>query len=190
MMAKTIRLIGRILHRLSNTCRRYYLQLKYPGLSIDRHTVMERGCKIICIDGGKMELVHSFISAGAYLFADKGAKVMLDHVHVGRYSHIVSKASITLQFGVSIAEMVVIRDQDHVIHPDHTAAGIVSYRLGAIVIGKHAWIAAKATILKGVTVGDHAIIAASAVVTKPVPRAEVWGGIPAKFIKKISNSIP
>lgn len=50
-------------------------------------------------------------------------------------------------------------------------------------IGNHVWIGMNATIMKGVTIGDNAIIAASALVTKDVPAGEIWGGVPAKFIK-------
>ena len=39
-------------------------------------------------------------------------------------------------------------------------------------------------ILKGVHIGDGAIIAAGSVATKYIPNNEIWGGNPAKFIKK------
>ncbi len=52
-------------------------------------------------------------------------------------------------------------------------------------IGNGAFIGAGALIMKGVTVGDRAVIGAQAVVTKNVPPDEIWGGNPAKFIKKI-----
>ena len=42
-----------------------------------------------------------------------------------------------------------------------------------------------ATIMGGVTIGKGSIIGANALVTKNVPPMEVWGGVPAKFIKKI-----
>lgn len=51
-------------------------------------------------------------------------------------------------------------------------------------IGKHVWVGMNATIMKGVTIGDNAIIAAGALVTKDVPAGEIWGGVPARFIKK------
>jgi acetyltransferase-like isoleucine patch superfamily enzyme len=33
-----------------------------------------------------------------------------------------------------------------------------------------------------VTVGERAVVAAGAVATKDIPKDEVWGGIPARFI--------
>lgn len=52
------------------------------------------------------------------------------------------------------------------------------------VIGKGVWIGANVVILQDVVIGDRAIIAAGAVVTRNVPASEIWGGVPAKFIKK------
>lgn len=55
-----------------------------------------------------------------------------------------------------------------------------------IIIGDDVFIGANSTILKGVTIGDKAIIGAGSVVTKDIPSMEIWGGNPAKFIKKVS----
>jgi acetyltransferase-like isoleucine patch superfamily enzyme len=49
------------------------------------------------------------------------------------------------------------------------------------------WIGANATICPGVSIGDGAVIAAGAVVTENVPDNTVYGGVPAKFIKKIKE---
>lgn len=53
-----------------------------------------------------------------------------------------------------------------------------------IIIGDGIWIGARSIILDGVTIGDNSIIAAGSVVTKNVPSFEIWGGCPAKMIKK------
>lgn len=56
-----------------------------------------------------------------------------------------------------------------------------------IKIGKNVWIGANATILPGVSIGDNAVIAAGAVVAKDVPENTVFGGVPAKIIKKLEG---
>lgn len=52
-----------------------------------------------------------------------------------------------------------------------------------IKIGHHCWVGTGAMVLQGVTIGDGAVVAAGAVVTKDIPSNEVWGGVPAKFIR-------
>lgn len=54
-----------------------------------------------------------------------------------------------------------------------------------IVIKQDSFIGAHSIILKGVTIGSRSVIAAGAVVTKNVPDDEMWGGCPARFIKKL-----
>jgi acetyltransferase-like isoleucine patch superfamily enzyme len=54
-----------------------------------------------------------------------------------------------------------------------------------ISIGNDVFIGANSIILKGVIVGDRAIIGAGSIVTKNIPEDEIWGGNPAKFIRKI-----
>jgi len=56
-----------------------------------------------------------------------------------------------------------------------------------VIIKEGAWLCTRCIILPGVTVGEHAVVAAGAVVCKDVPPCEVWGGVPAKFIKKIGK---
>jgi len=55
-----------------------------------------------------------------------------------------------------------------------------------VVIEDNVFIGAHSTILKGVTIGENAIIGAGAIVTKDVPPNEIWGGNPAKVIRKVA----
>ena len=54
-----------------------------------------------------------------------------------------------------------------------------------IHLGKKVWIGSGAIVLPGVSIGDNSVIAAGSVVTKDIPENSVYGGNPAKFIKKI-----
>lgn len=55
-----------------------------------------------------------------------------------------------------------------------------------VSIKKLAFIGARSVIYKGVVIGERSCIAAGSVVVKSVPDGELWGGNPAKFIKKIN----
>ncbi len=55
---------------------------------------------------------------------------------------------------------------------------------GTITVGPDVFIGVRALIMPGVTLGQGAIIGGGAVVTKDVPAWEIWGGNPAKLIKK------
>lgn len=52
-----------------------------------------------------------------------------------------------------------------------------------IVVGNNVFIGVRSMIMPGVHIGDRCIIAAGSVVTKDVPSNQVWGGVPARFIK-------
>ena len=55
---------------------------------------------------------------------------------------------------------------------------------GNTIIGNDVWIGAEALIMPGVQIADGAVIASRAVVTKNVGAYEIWGGNPARLIKK------
>ncbi len=55
-----------------------------------------------------------------------------------------------------------------------------------VVIEDDVFIGTSSIICKGVTIGARSIVAAGSVVTKSIPHDEMWGGNPAKFIKKIN----
>lgn len=54
----------------------------------------------------------------------------------------------------------------------------------SIIIGDNVFVGTRCIITKGVTIGNNSIIAAGSVVVCNIPPNEVWGGAPAKFIKK------
>jgi chloramphenicol O-acetyltransferase type B len=55
---------------------------------------------------------------------------------------------------------------------------------GDVVIGNDVWIAEGVTVLSGVTIGDGAVIASTATVTRSVGPYEIWGGNPARLIRR------
>lgn len=55
---------------------------------------------------------------------------------------------------------------------------------GDTVIGNDVWIGVEAMIMPGLKIADGAVIGARSLVTKDVGPYEIWGGNPAKLIKK------
>ncbi|MFV0576840.1 MAG: sugar O-acetyltransferase [Vibrio sp.] len=54
-----------------------------------------------------------------------------------------------------------------------------------IVVEDDVWIGGNSVILQGVTIGARSVIAANSVVNKDVPPDSLYGGTPAKLIRKI-----
>lgn len=62
-----------------------------------------------------------------------------------------------------------------------------NYKTAPIIIGNNVFIGGGCIILKGISIGDGAILAAGSVVARDIPPGEIWGGNPARFIKKSGN---
>lgn len=100
---------------------------------------------------------------------------------------IVAKESVTIGDNVKIGGSTKIYDTDfHSInYDDRVTNSDINPGVKPVEIKEGAFIGAFIIILKGVTIGEHSVIGAGSVVTKNIPPNEVWGGNPAKFIKKL-----
>ncbi|MEO9210151.1 MAG: acyltransferase [Ginsengibacter sp.] len=133
-----------------------------------------------------MTINNSNIGFGTHIKVDSGGSISISKSFIGRNCVITSKSSIMIKGNCLIAEMVVIRDQDHQLDSLCLPANQQSFTCAPIEINENVWVASKATILKGVSIGKGSVVAASAVVTKSIGSHELWGGIPAKYIKNLS----
>lgn len=61
--------------------------------------------------------------------------------------------------------------------------------LGKVSIGDEVFIGMNTLIVNSVEIGEGAVLAAGSVVTKDIPAWEIWGGNPAKFIKKRESRV-
>lgn len=86
-----------------------------------------------------------------------------------------------ISHNVRIYTQSAVADQDFMCSPIETYSCNVS-------IGDGCWIGANVFINPGVSIGDNSIVGANSVVTKNVPQNQIWGGVPARFIReKIIN---
>lgn len=186
-------LLNRIYRRVFETgsvfasfLRIVHLRLKYPGAKINFGCRISSSCLISCTDDSSMILENVIIRQNAVLIADRGGKLRIVDSYIGFGCVIVAGVSIEIDENCALAEMVVIRDQDHKFGDgrDLRSSGM---RHSPIKLGKNIWVGSKASILRGVTIGDNAVIGASAVVTKEIAAGSVAVGIPARVINQIDE---
>ena len=119
------------------------------------------------------------------IFKAPGAVIELDdraggsNVVLGAYEHIYIGKDVNLGAGCKIL--------DNDFHSLDLEERIADVNIGhaPVRIEDGAFIGTNAIIMKGVTVGERSVIAAGAIVVKSVPPGEIWGGNPAKFIRKL-----
>jgi len=99
-----------------------------------------------------------------------------------------SRSSITIGNRVLIGANAKIYDHDfHPASPKLRNSGKEQDHVATrpVIIEDDVFIGADCIVLKGVAIGKGSVIAAGSVVVKNVPAGEIWGGNPAKFIKKL-----
>lgn len=96
---------------------------------------------------------------------------------------------ITIGNNVKVGALTIITDTDaHSINPVYRASSKTDFadaNKAPILIKDNAFIGANCFVCKGVTIGENSIVGACSVVTKSIPDNEIWGGNPARFIKKL-----
>ena len=69
-------------------------------------------------------------------------------------------------------------------HSLDTSKSGVRWKQHTVSFGDGCFIGANTIICSNISIGKNAIVGAGSVVTKSIPDNEIWGGNPAKFIKK------
>lgn len=93
--------------------------------------------------------------------------------------------SVTLEDDATLAQRVLVLTHTNVGYKDHPLQKYFPKFSKPVVFKKGCFVGAATTILPGVTIGESSFIAAGSVVTSNVPKESVYGGVPAKLIRKI-----
>jgi acetyltransferase-like isoleucine patch superfamily enzyme len=114
----------------------------------------------------------------------KEASIIIeDEVFVGSNCEFNISGKIRLGKKTMIASGCKFIDHDHGMSINEPM-NLQVQRIEPIDIGEEVWIGANSIVLKGVTIGRGAVIAAGSVLTRNVGEYEIFGGVPAKLIKR------
>ncbi len=187
--------------KIKRTLINWYINKKLDWLGVERscstfngfvYLFIEKGAEIILGENFIMQSGPSYtIDAGVYskIEIKKGAKLIIGN-NVG-----VSSTSIHVHNEVSIGDNVNIGSGCLIMDTDfHSLSSQIRLNRDVdmshaktvpVTIGDNVFIGAHCVIGKGISIGSSSIIAAGSVVVKSIPESEIWGGNPARFIRKI-----
>lgn len=112
----------------------------------------------------------------------RGTTVLgIDKLRIGESSVISFRCLLDARGGITIGDSVVIASDVHFITGTHFPdSDTFDYALLPIVVGDHAWIASRATVLPDVTIGRGAVVGATSLVREDVAEMDIVAGVPAK----------
>jgi acetyltransferase-like isoleucine patch superfamily enzyme len=125
----------------------------------------------------------------SFIRIDENAKINIgDNVGMSCIT-LWAKSAIFIGNNVKLGADVIIMDSDmHALDyllRRKVETDSINAKCSSIIIGDDVFVGTRTIITKGVTIGNRSIIAAGSVVSRSIPEDEIWGGNPAKFIKKI-----
>jgi len=103
-----------------------------------------------------------------------------ENLKLGKNFDIGTFTYINSHFGVEIGDNIQIGS-----HCSIYSHSTIDSKKGKVILKKNCKIGTHSTIMPNVTIGENSVVAAYSFVTKNVPNNEIWGGIPAKFLKKL-----
>ena len=101
-------------------------------------------------------------------------------LNLGKNFDIGTFTYINAKFGVTIEDDVQIGS-----HCSICSHSTIDKKQGSVILKKNCRIGTHSTIMPNVTIGENSKVAAHSFINKNIPKNEIWGGVPAKLIKKL-----
>lgn len=105
-----------------------------------------------------------------------------ENLKMGKNFDIGTFTYINCRYGVKIEDAVQIGS-----HCSIYSHSTIDSKKGPVILSKNCKIGTHSTVMPNVTIGENAVVAAHSFVNKNIPKNEMWGGIPARFIANIKN---
>lgn len=189
-MKTIVRVVGVLVSKIRREFAIAELESLFKNLRI------ERPC-IVRIDDLNAITVGMNVHIGAFseivILKNSKFSTKYGHLSIGSSVTIGCKANIRSAGGcIVLGDNCLIAQNVSIIAANHGIGGETYYRDApwdenriGVTIANNVWIGANATILPGVHIGENSIVAAGAVVNTHIPANQIWGGIPARFIKVV-----
>lgn len=177
-----------------------YIKFKFLNIIIGENTII-KGHLFLRGRDGKISIGNNVVINSNYIENPIGSQTFTSLV-VTKNAHLIikdnvgiSNSSIFCSDTIIIEEFVLIGGDCKIYDTDFHSIYINDrksnpergIKSAPVIIKKGAFIGTGSIILKGVEIGENVVVAAGSIVTKNIPKNELWGGNPAKFIKKIIN---
>ena len=126
----------------------------------------------------------------------KWKKPIIKHGKMTKYNYIVQyPENLKLGKNFDIGEFTYINSEFKVEIQDDVQIGshcsiysnsTIDEKSGPVKLGNNCKIGSHSTIMPNVSIGENSIVAAYSFVTKNIPKNQIWSGIPAKLMRKIT----
>lgn len=169
------KIVKKILNRIVAIWLDFWLWILYVvGHDIPFHSIRKFFYRLSGMKIGKGSTIHMW----ARFFNPAGIEIGDDTI-IGDNVFLDGRAFLKIGNHVALASSVQIYNSQHDIDSEDFHA-----TEAPVEIGDYVFIGPRAIILPNVKIGKGAVIAAGAVVTSDIPEFQVWGGVPAKFIRE------
>ena len=128
----------------------------------------------------------SIIDSFGSLKKDSGKLVIGDNVGVSEFCYFAIRGNISIGDNVIFGPGVRIYSENHSFKLMDRVFRLQEENRSDVLIGNNVWIGSNVTILPGVQIEDNVVVAAGSIVNKNLNTGSLYGGIPAKLLKKLN----
>lgn len=132
---------------------------------------------------------RNLVRCGKGTYFGNSVKIGPGRVSIGNYSFVGPEC--WLQSNADIGNYVMLAGRVAIVGGDHRidVPGVPAINAGRdinkqVIIEDDVWVGYGVIIMHGVKIGEGSVIAAGAIVTKEVPPYVIYGGVPAREIRK------
>jgi acetyltransferase-like isoleucine patch superfamily enzyme len=179
--------------RARNGCLVLRAVYRNPGITIGSHVKIETN-DLRLFRAGRGTMIQDYAQITVWgpdpFSPGPGGLRLGENVLICSFANVIAACG-----EIVIEEYCMIAQHVSLIAANHSLTPGSWYRLQPLAARKtgihlepNVWIGCNSVVLPGCRVGRNSVVAAGSVVTKNIPPDEIWGGVPARFMRKIASA--